>query len=1048
MQTKPVILLISSSVLLPFSHIFLLFFPITKQTIFVSFQQKKSTIFIFHFSIFNFASSPQIKVQKLFSMDSRSATSEGNDSKTENVSRRVEETSPELLKNTPSNIARLEDEIEQCIGRQKYLAQTRSPSDGVDVRWFFCKVPLAENELAASVPRAEIVGKGEYFRFGRRDSLAIEASFLQREEELLGCWWKEYAECSEGPIERPSSRNKLNKQVNISSSEGGPSTKLYEMEEERVGIPVKGGLYEVDLEKRYSFPVYWSGENRRVLRGHWFARKGGLDWLPLREDVAEQLEIAYRSKVWHRRRFQPSGLFAARVDLQGSLGLHALFTGEDDTWEAWLNTEASGFSSVITLGAKGIKLRRGYSTSHSAKPTQDEIRQRKEEEMDDYCSQVPVRHLVFMVHGIGQRLEKSNLVDDVGTFRHITASLAERHITQHQSGIQRVLFIPCQWRKGLKLSGETAVEKCTLDGVRGLRVMLSATAHDVLYYMSPIYCQDIINSVSNQLNQLYLKFLKRNPGYDGKVSIYGHSLGSVLSYDILCHQENLSSPFPMDSMYREHAEGDQSSASNSSLNLEVKTSASNNIEDMVGSIDAKNQRSSPALLIHEKGISSLVSNQGEKDSSVPATADDEKKSMLPTLLVHDVSNGNTEGVSTIVDTVAPDFNILSESVFNSNQSSCNEDVPESIYDPRGLVLDNRDNFYGTTDYSSGVCNDASELVSEEICAEKNDPEKKIKALSKELESLKVKIAELELQCDGEDRTMRLHKAPTTVVKQPICNKLPADHHDSLKSYTPYITYTKLEFKVDTFFAVGSPLGVFLALRNIRIGIGRGQDYWGEENINEEFPACQRMFNIFHPFDPVAYRVEPLVCKDYIGKRPVLVPYHKGGKRLHIGLQEFAEDVASRSQAMVDRLSSVRNKVLTVCQSRNDSEGEETAEVREERSYGSLMMEKLTGSTEGRIDHMLQDKTFQHPYIAAIGSHTNYWRDHDTALFILKHLYHDIPEDPNSTEASHGEDMKEASDTIGLSDQRETIEEELPLTFSDKSVVRNFSSRANKLLKKH
>ena len=27
------------------------------------------------------------------------------------------------------------------------------------------------------------------------------------------------------------------------------------------------------------------------------------------------------------------------------------------------------------------------------------------------------------------------------------------------------------------------------------------------------------------------------------------------------------------------------------------------------------------------------------------------------------------------------------------------------------------------------------------------------------------------------------------------------------------------FQVDTFFAVGSPLGVFLALRNIRIGIG-------------------------------------------------------------------------------------------------------------------------------------------------------------------------------------------------------------------------------------
>lgn len=59
-------------------------------------------------------------------------------------------------------------------------------------------------------------------------------------------------------------------------------------------------------------------------------------------------------------------------------------------------------------------------------------------------SQVPVRHLVFMVHGIGQRLEKANLVDDVGDFRHITAGLAERHLTSYQRNRQRVLFIPCQ----------------------------------------------------------------------------------------------------------------------------------------------------------------------------------------------------------------------------------------------------------------------------------------------------------------------------------------------------------------------------------------------------------------------------------------------------------------------------------------------------------------------------------------------------------------------------------------------------------------------------
>lgn len=65
------------------------------------------------------------------------------------------------------------------------------------------------------------------------------------------------------------------------------------------------------------------------------------------------------------------------------------------------------------------------------------------------------------------------------------------------------IFFP-QWRKGLKLSGEAAVEKITLDGVKGLRVMLGATAHDVLYYMSPIYCQDIINSVEHALFELLL----------------------------------------------------------------------------------------------------------------------------------------------------------------------------------------------------------------------------------------------------------------------------------------------------------------------------------------------------------------------------------------------------------------------------------------------------------------------------------------------------------------------------------------------------------------
>ncbi|CAI8600501.1 unnamed protein product [Vicia faba] len=910
---------------------------------------------------------------------------------------------PDLLKNTPSNIARLEDVIEHSKARHKYLAQTSSPSDGGDVRWYFCKTSLAPNELAASVPSTEIVGKSGYFRFGMRDSLAIEASFLQREEELLSCWWREYAECSEGPKDQPSSSSKLDEH------------QFCETDEERVGVPVKGGLYEVDLIRRHCFPVYWNGENRRVLRGHWFARKGGLDWLPIREDVAEQLEIAYRSQVWHRRTFQLSGLFAARVDLQGSTqGLHALFTGEDDTWEAWLNVDASGFSNLVSVSRSGIKLRRGYSPSNSPKPTQDELRQKKEEEMDDYCSQVPVRHLVFMVHGIGQRLEKSNLVDDVGNFRHITASLAEQHLTSHQLGTQRVLYIPCQWRKGLKLSGETTVEKITLDGVRGLRVTLSATVHDVLYYMSPIYCQDIINSVSNQLNRLYQKFLKRNPGYDGKVSLYGHSLGSVLSYDILCHQNNLSSPFPMDWMYKEHGE-DGEPVPNEKSNYFKHSS------------------------INQDDTLSVKSLSGEKKSTQQTSSEMEAEF--------------SEESSVLCPTSSSGHNFIAEhnSVNPSNQRDifeCVSDTSDTFFEKMG-ALDKLESM------NLGL------PVDKEKCNGTNNKDEEIKKLREEIASLNAKLNDLKSCVDGHTKEeldsvkdVYMHVAvpqlsqelpPIQDAVRQLSQELPPIQ-DVTDHYTPYINYTKLLFKVDTFFAVGSPLGVFLALRNIRLGVGRGQEYWEQENISEEMPACRQMFNIFHPFDPVAYRIEPLVCKDYISKRPVLIPYHRGGKRLHIGIQEFTENLAVRTHAIKNYVISARDRVLTVCQSKDmeNLEGESTAEE-EETSYGSLMMERLTGSKTGRVDHMLQDKTFEHPYLQALGSHTNYWRDYDTALFILKHLYRDIPEDHNSATVT-GSSKHESSST-GWYDPRDTVEEDAPLTFSDKVKVRNFSTKAKRIMEK-
>ena len=76
---------------------------------------------------------------------------------------------------------------------------------------------------------------------------------------------------------------------------------------------------------------------------------------------------------------------------------------------------------------------------------------------------------------------------------------------------------------------------------------------------------------------------------------------------------------------------------------------------------------------------------------------------------------------------------------------------------------------------------------------------------------------------------------------------------------------------------------------------------------------------------------------------------------------------------------------------------------------------------------------------------NYWRDYDTALFILKHLYRDIPEEPSSSEEANGGSSKNENGSTGWTDQREAADEELPLTFAERVVIKNFSRKAKKIM---
>ena len=112
----------------------------------------------------------------------------------------------------------------------------------------------------------------------------------------------------------------------------------------------------------------------------------------------------------------------------------------------------------------------------------------------------------------------------------------------------------------------------------------------------------------------------------------------------------------------------------------------------------------------------------------------------------------------------------------------------------------------------------------------------------------------------------------------------------------------LDFDVDDFFCLGSPLGLYQMLKGRRIaarqipGSDISQSPMDPEALQDPFagnisksgesseilsitnssPKCQQMFNIFHPADPIAYRIEPLVSPAMSSLKPQALPYTKKG----------------------------------------------------------------------------------------------------------------------------------------------------------------------------
>nr|XP_056707107.1 phospholipase DDHD1 [Euleptes europaea] len=325
-------------------------------------------------------------------------------------------------------------------------------------------------------------------------------------------------------------------------------------------VCVRGGLYEVDVAHYECYPVYWNQtEKIPVMRGQWFIDG---TWQPLEEDESNLIEQEHLS-CFKGQQMQENFDMEISKPVDGKeviyylppFSLHSLFK-----WRGYKeNAEATGLKRKRSEAIHSLKLSRTHVDWHSVEEvylysdaTTSKIARTvtqklgfskasssgtrlhrgyvEESTLEDKPS--PTTHIVFVVHGVGQKMDQGRIIKNTALMRDTARKIEDKYFSNHATHVE---FLPVEWRSKLTLDGDT-VDSITPDKVRGLRDMLNSSAMDIMYYTSPLYRDELVKGLQQELNRLYTLFCSRNPDFrakGGKVSIVSHSLGCVITYDIM-----------------------------------------------------------------------------------------------------------------------------------------------------------------------------------------------------------------------------------------------------------------------------------------------------------------------------------------------------------------------------------------------------------------------------------------------------------------------------------------------------------------------------------
>ncbi|XP_062452934.1 phospholipase DDHD2 [Rhea pennata] len=621
-------------------------------------------------------------------------------------------------------------------------------------------------------------------------------------------------------------------------------------------VPTSGGRYDVHLKKRQRVAVYWEEEVSEVRRCTWFY-KGDKDnkYIPYSETFSEELEEAYMIAVtldeWKKKLESPSREIIILHNPKLMVHYHPVATSDD-----WGSTPMEqGRPRTVKRGVENIA-----TEIPNGEPLQ-------------------IDHLVFVVHGIGPAcdIRFRSIVQCVNDFRNVSLNMLQAHFkkAQEQQQIGRVEFLPVNWHSSLHSTGvDVDLERITLPSINRLRHFINDTILDVFFYNSSTYCQTIVDTVASEMNRLYQLFLQRNPGFKGGVSIAGHSLGSLILFDLLTNQKAA----PED---EEHSkEGSRTTSSTRGVEQVKEILKMLELSEYCDVFEREKMDRQALFLCTEKDL---------KEMGIP---------------------------------LGPRMKILH-------------------------YISSKREMQGVSDQKATAA--------------------------------------------GHSRESRVQPGSSTEFDNTSDGKNCQYRDVGLGQVSA--NYPQLIYKPTIFFAFGSPIGMFLTVRGVK-----------RINPNYSLPTCKGFFNIFHPFDPVAYRIEPMIVPD-VEFEPMLLPHHKGRKRMHLelkeGLTRMSVDlknnllgslrVAWQSftraplPAVEAAATDTEAEAETSVEKQAETKPEETPEpVKEEASHINVGM--LNGGH--RIDYVLQEKPIEsfNEYLFALQGHLCYWESEDTVLLVLKEIY--------------------------------------------------------------